>query len=293
MSATTSKKVGLQPDTWLKHRSIYSESLITLQEATSENQAKLKAAKADGIHIDAMKMVSRLNRKDPAEAAVFIRAVLEGALVEKSAFMFQGDMLNGGSIADMFKTPMPSDKAAADYRDHEAFEIGHNEGLAGGSEDNLKAQFMAGSSALVAALGGFKRGRAFMQSTATPGIVKVAPTKGRRGGRTVNDKDNVERGNDNGLAQVPPRARRNAKVKQAAEPLPEPDDAEKLLEDETPTGEIDLNQVRKISVHKGAKLWNELTGATLKKFENKAVMLQKFEKLVASRSNGLAGASAY
>jgi hypothetical protein len=225
-------------------------------------------------------MVSRLNRKDPAEAAVFLRAVLEGALVEKCAFMFQGDMLNGGSIADLFKTPEPSARAVAQFTENQALEIGYTEGLQGGSIDNLQKQFREGSAELSAAIRGFKRGRQFMEASSPPGVVPVAPSPGRRGGR-----------------------RKAA----AAEPAPDQSETEERLTPEdgegddehahgtngtmrpvttVPSEPIDMGRIIKLSNHKMAVEWNRLTGQNIKKFENRDVAIGKFQKLVAAQENG-------
>ena len=288
MSETGTAKPGVKPDIWLKHRSIYSESLINLQEATSENQARLKAAKADGIHIDAMKFVSKLNRKDPAEAAVFLRALLEGALIEKCAFMYQSDMIAGGSIADMFKIPAPSAKAVVQFKEAEATDIGYQEGLHGGSLDNLAKKFEPGSAALAAATRGFKRGQEFMKRNAVPGVVPVAPARGRRGGRVKNDEPSPA-----------PVARRGRKAAAAVEAEPADDEPEAEVDEAEATSggpvsldRLTMDDVRALSNHKMAAVYRELTGSKLKKFESRGAGIVKFEQLLASRNeSGLATAA--
>jgi len=282
---------GIKPDKWLKHQAVYSESQIKLQEATSENQVRLKAAKADGIHIDALKTVSKLNRKDPAEAAVFLRAVLEGALIQGCAFMHQADMLNGGSIADMFKIDKPSAKAVEQFKESEALQIGYDEGLNGGSIENLQKQFDAGSAGLTAAVRGFKRGRDFVEASAQPGVTPVAAARGRRGGRKAA-----------GAAEEA-EAPKPEPAKPAHDPDGDPDFDEPLRGTDDPDdgeeGEAassedvpNMIEVQKMSNVKMAALWNKLTGQNIPKFESRAVGLSKLTQLYSARQHGAADAHA-
>jgi hypothetical protein len=243
---------GVNPDKWLKHRAIYSASQIDMKEATTKNQAVLKAAKSDGVHIDALKFVSGLDKKDPLEGAAFLRALLEGALIQKCAFMFQGDMLNGGSIADMLKVQTASPAAIEKFDNAVAHERGYAEGLHGGSLDNLAAEFGAGTSALQAASTGFKRGRQFMEGSQPKGVKAVSAAKGRRGGR--------------------------------AKAQGEPSEPEPAMAAPVASGDIDMIKVQAMSNTEMAAYWTKITGEAVLRFESKEVGLRKFSALYAAQA---------
>lgn len=254
----------IDPDKWLKHSRLLSASRIKIAEATSENQSVLRTAKSDGIPIDSMKEVNRLNRKDPAEAAAYLRGVIEGALVQGCAFMSQADILNGGSLADMLKVSSASPEAIRAFKEDEAMEIGYNEGTQGGTLENLNKQFPVGSPSYLAAAEGFRRGRSFMEGNAQPGVSPVTGGRGRRGGRGKAAAEEVE-----------------TEVSESSEGL----------EGHAPkvsghNSKIDMLKVNKMTNVQMAAFYNELTGANLPKFESKPVGLAKLTELYERQQRG-------
>jgi hypothetical protein len=257
--------VGINPDVLIKHRSKYSAAQVDLREATAKNQAVLKAAKSDGVHIDALKFVYGLDKKDPLEAAAFMRAVLETGIILNCAFMTQSDMLQGGSIADLLKVPEPSDSSRKNLDLAMAHERGYAEGLHGGSLDNLASEFGAGTEALQAATKGFQRGVEFMNASLPKGVKAVKARTG--GGRRDKSKET-----SNVVKLERPKGRPKAELPAVSEP-------------------IDMVRVQAMSNPEMTAYWNELTGESISRFESKSVGLSKFSQLYAAQQTEPEGAS--
>jgi hypothetical protein len=259
----------MNPDLWLKHRAKVSASRIVLKEATSTNQGVYKAAKSDGVHIDAMKLVMSLEAKDALEAAAFMRAVLEGALIQKCAFMHQGDMLNGGSIADMLKVSAATPAMVEKFDYQMALERGHKEGLEGGSLDNLAAEFGAGTPSLQAATKGFAQGKKFMEGNQPEGLRPVSGGKGRRGGR--------------------------AKAEETSEPEPdgriEASNQTEMTIQAMASEVVDMVKVQSMTNPEMAAYWSKVTGQPCPRFESRAVGIQKLSALYAAQQPSDAHAS--
>jgi hypothetical protein len=254
---------GINPDVLIKHRIKYSNAQVELKNATTANQAVLKAAKSDGVHIDALKFVYGLDKKDPLEAAAFMRAVLETGIILNCAFMTQSDMLQGGSIADLLKVPEASEASRDKFNLALAHERGYAEGLHGGSVDNLASEFGAGSEALQAATRGFNRGREFMEANLPKGVKAVSGKAGRRGPKA--EASNV-------VKLERPKGRPKADLPAVSE-------------------RIDMVKVQGMSNPEMTAYWNEVTGESISRFESKAVGLSKFSQLYAAQQAEADGAS--
>lgn len=268
---------------WLKHRSRYSESRRELKEATLANQATLKAAKADGVHIDAMKLVAKFDNMDPMEARSLFTAFVQGAIVQKCEFMVQGDMLAGGnSLADLFTPEQPTPRSIEAFEEGKAYELGYNEALGGGSVSNLHAVFGPGSALLVQALKGWERGSDLAEKYASPGVKKApASGRGRRGKMAAagDDAEEAETSSEESSGDL------DFDSKEEIDADAELNEALSSEPAGVPTAELTRDKLAKMSNTELAKVYSEITGATTQRFESKAVAIAKIEGALAHVSH--------
>lgn len=254
-------------DIYLKHRRKYGEAAQIATEKGSLTQQAVKAAEADGVDPDAMKMVRKLQKQEPALAAAFVRNVMTYANYESAAFMTQGDLLHGNkSLSETFAGKPPSDKGAQLWSEHQAYERGHKEAIDGGSLDNLNAQFEAGSANAAAAARGYSAGEKFMA-----GIPQ--PTKPVAGGKRA--------GKGQAAEAVAPEPKSDA-------PMPGKHDGDADFEAPAYTDRSKLPDLIKIETMSAAAICDYFNGFVppeqqKKKFESKAHALSAVQKLYHAR----------
>ena len=273
--------VKINSNKWLKHRNLYSESRRELKEATLANQATLKAAKADGVHIDAMKLVDLFDRKDTADARALFNCFVQGAIVQKCEWMMQGDLLDGGgAISDLFTPNEPSPRTIEAFEDQKAYELGYTEALAGGSVSNIHAVFGAGSAQLVMALKGWDRGTKLAEKYATPGVKKT-PSSGKGRRSKVAASDDAEQEEPASEIEAPEEQEAREELDH---PLAEPGEPEAVAVPSN-IAELSMDQVREMSLNQMCEVHAQITGGPKRNLKSKAVAIASIEGALKSASH--------
>ena len=118
-------KSNLTPEAYLEYARAVQQSYTALQTAQSEHQTNVKRAKNGGVDTKAMLAVMKLRRQDPEDVALFERNRARYAAWEGVKIGFQAEMF--GATDDQH----PTDKAAAEFAAHRAYDDGYFEGRSG------------------------------------------------------------------------------------------------------------------------------------------------------------------
>lgn len=167
---------GPDPNTYLKHHRAALESGRALGEAQSAHQNTLKAAKKDGVDIDVLKALIRLQKQDPTEVSLHFQTLARYAAWTGKPLGFQADLLAGAGDHQG-----PDDDAVAEFTLAEVLQQGYTDATQGAPIDNNPHP--VGTDMAAEWAKGWHRGAEFMSSA---GKVKDPPARPRNRRGAVN-----------------------------------------------------------------------------------------------------------
>lgn len=169
----------LSADTYLTHYRLIRRQSSEGESVRGTLGALKKAAKKDGVNLDALALVEKLAKMEEEAATMFLRDVFRYAGWSDIHIGRQKELFA------LFDSGGPSEKAKAELSEHVAFETGVAAGEAGRKQDDC--QFEPGTAVHVAWVRGWNEGQARiakrMEMTGEDPADQPKPASERRGRR--------------------------------------------------------------------------------------------------------------